>query len=1156
MKQGETTVTATYKEGSLDNNAAVFVISETNLPEGIYEVTSTNFEIPANITTLYNISAPEVKSVNVKTGAKDLVLTLSEKVKATAEGSISVEVRKDDTLIDVGTPVLSEDGLTITIPSKDGSIFADAKYDVKLSGISDMAGLSIADKNTASVTKKTAADKIEITSIGVAPAANQTIAYKLTDNYGIEYTDATALASGKITSAAATLTVSGLPIEVAITGDKTATFNATGLAKDTEIEVSITYTAGDVTKTATTKLKVGDAAASASIKNITISNAQGETDPENNGFILGKLTQFDLTANLLDQYGNASTDDNIVTWSISDNSVIAFNGINAAKTVVNAAPKTQTFDVKAQGTAIVTAYLANGAKTEYKVTITLAGLKSIAATNVTGAVNFEDKEVTTGFTFTDINDQLNTLKPLAKDVTFAFKSGDKLTANDIVLTTLANEDGTFKGLKVNAKKSGTYTITMTYADKTADFTVMSEADTAVVKLADIADFTTKTGAAEVKFDVKAINKHDEVLPVQAQNLLLTWFNSTGSKVDDISSAITVKYYDIDGNEITTPASSTTAVAKVGVTFKGTDPTTYTLKAEVKDTVAMDTAKVNCSVATLKSVQIAKGIVADDKFIVNDTAKQYVDVVLKDTDDAVMMDMSGLSVIIKDANDNLGKAFATLKYKHLAQDGTATYDVTKDGAVGIVLELTPNTTDLAAGTYSVWVENADKTIKSNVVNMVVREARALDKVTIANTDIVVTLGSTANVVITPVDQYGDVIAIPKNGEAFQITLDGTPTTVALGTVTEKKDGDKLVGYTLPLIGNAKGSEQITVKVKFSETITKTIDLNAAVKAAGDVVALKFGDDADNDGVLDTKLHDTVMGDTDTYNTVALNLTGLDADGNSIIVKASDFTWDTSELPAMITFDEANSTFSVKADTIDENHTATGKVTAYQAGKAVGNITITFTDAEPTLVSLDFAEADKVKDITEVDLDLNTITLLAKDNFGGEANPAIKASTITNWKSSDTSVATYVAGSIKVTDGAKVGDTAIFTGSYQGKIVTFTVKITDKGLAQGVAYKINNNANLIGKVSATAENTTITANILESTASVDSLVSMDAILSMGLTPTSIVVNGKTCSTADAIKEALDLNGKDYTQATLGDLQVNGNTIVINSNGATLTLVVPKV
>ncbi|WP_173702747.1 hypothetical protein [Clostridium tetanomorphum] len=280
LKQGETTVTATYKEGSLDNNAAVFVISETNLPEGIYEVTSTNFEIPANITTLYNISAPEVKSVNVKTGAKDLVLTLSEKVKATAEGSISVEVRKDDTLIDVGTPVLSEDGLTITIPSKDGSIFADAKYDVKLSGISDMAGLSIADKNTASVTKKTAADKIEITSIGVAPAANQTIAYKLTDNYGIEYTDATALASGKITSAAATLTVSGLPIEVAITGDKTATFNATGLAKDTEIEVSITYTAGDVTKTATTKLKVGDAAAAASIKNITISNAQGETDPE------------------------------------------------------------------------------------------------------------------------------------------------------------------------------------------------------------------------------------------------------------------------------------------------------------------------------------------------------------------------------------------------------------------------------------------------------------------------------------------------------------------------------------------------------------------------------------------------------------------------------------------------------------------------------------------------------------------------------------------------------------------------------------------------------------------------------------------------------------------------------------------------------------
>ncbi|NRS87098.1 hypothetical protein BD780_004323 [Clostridium tetanomorphum] len=98
-------------------------------------------------------------------------------------------------------------------------------------------------------------------------------------------------------------------------------------------------------------------------------------------------------------------------------------------------------------------------------------------------------------------------------------------------------------------------------------------------------------------------------------------------------------------------------------------------------------------------------------------------------------------------------------------------------------------------------------------------------------------------------------------------------------------------------------------------------------------------------------------------------------------------------------------------------------------------------------------------------------------------------------------------------------------------------------------------MIGKVSATAENTTITANILEST-SVDSLVSMDAILSMGLTPTSIVVNGKTCSTADAIKEALDLNGKDYTQATLGDLQVNGNTIVINSNGATLTLVVPKV
>ncbi|MCB2289507.1 bacterial Ig-like domain-containing protein [Clostridium sp. CS001] len=988
-------------------------------------------------------------TVEVATGAKALVISLKEKVNMSSQATLAVEVKQDDTLIDFGTPVLSEDGLKITVPVKDGKTpLTDAKYDVKISGLIDLAGKEIVEVSTATVTKKSVASDIGITTTGLAPTTGQAISYKLTDNYGQVYTDATTIAKGKITAASAKVQATGLPIAVTIAGDnKTATFDATGLKKDVVVVVSVTYTAGSVSLTSTKELTVGEVAIASVIKDITISAQKDANavavDTTKDGFILGKVANFDLTANLLDQYGNPNNTDNVVTWATSDKSVLAFN-LDATKTVLNNAAKVQTIKVVGQGTAVISAYLASGSKVDYLVTVTLAGVKSVAATNVSGAVNYEDKEVITGFTFTDLNDKNDTLKPLAKDVTFAFKSGDKLTAADMVITTVENTDGTFKGVKFNAKKSGAYTVTMSYAGKTADFTVTSATKTEFAKLQDIADFTAKAGAPESKLTVKASNKYDEELDVKLSDLELTWYAADGKLISstDASAFVTVKYYKADGVATTT---GTDIIKSIGVTYTGAVASSYTLKVGISGTIVADTAKVTTSVATLKTIQINKSVVASDKLVLGDDKSQYVDLTLKDNDGDALVNTTGINMFIKNTAGVDVNAFTSLVYKHVDKDGIATYNTELSGAVGVALKLDPSTSGLVDGTYSIFVDKGISTqegyIKSNTVTVVVNKTRVLDTATTATNLVTSTLGTDSKMLIVPKDQYGDIIKI----NTADVTLKDGATTVKIATsngVVEKVDKDgNLLGYEVTLTSIAKGTEILTLNVKFSDTVTKAINVTSTVKTSGDITSIKFGGDLDNNGILDAVLHDTVIGDTDTYNTITLNLSGYDTNGNVVTIKASDFTWDESALPNTIVFDEATGIFTVDTSKLlaDKSNDATGTVKAYQAGKLLGTISVKLTDAEPTIASIDFNKTDKVKEVIVGDtLNLAAITLEATTNFGDVSSLVIKASDIANWNTSDASIATVTGSVVTVSGNAKVGDSVVITGSYQGKLLTFTVK----------------------------------------------------------------------------------------------------------------------
>ncbi|WP_035351675.1 hypothetical protein [Fictibacillus gelatini] len=993
---------------------------------------------------VFETVAPEVKEVTVaKDGGKTLVVKFNEKVKETSDKSLKVEVKKDGGLLDVGLASINEDG-QVTIVSKDGNAFADGEYSVKVEGVSDLSGKALSEKNSASVKKLSVADKLEITNVGLAPAGNQQIAYKITDNYGVEYTDASKLASGKITAASAKVKSTGVPLDVKIADDKNATFSAANLAENTEVEVSVTYKAGDVTKTATKTLTVGKAAKASAIKELAISETKAKdgssVDVAKEGFVLGKVDSFKLTANLLDQYNGSfipsddeSTKDvnesKIVTWTTSNKDVVAFDGAEG-ETVINNDVNSKSFKVKGKGTAVVTAYLPNGAKAEYTVTVTLAGVKTIAAPVSTDVKDFVDQEITSGFAFTDDNGNTDTLKPLKDDVSFVVKTAPAgASASDLTITNLANDNGTFKGIKVNAKKPGQYTVTMSYGGKTADFIINASKDTNVVKLANVADFKLKKDAAEYKFDVTALNKYDEVLdgPKQA-DLELTWYDANGQKLSDTPSDITVKLYTADGKE----ATANDKVAKVGLVFNGSEAKKYTLVTSVKGTIASDSAVVNTVVPGVKSLSISKGITSADKLVVGDTDKQYVDITVKDEDGDVMLDSTAVIKITDTAGNSVKNDFVSYVYKHVAQDGKVSYNDTKAGAVGLALAFDPSKVS-KAGTYNVSLEKTvgSTTVKSNIVNVVARESRVLSNVTVSKTNVTTTLGTTASVVVTPVDQYGDVVNVGTDA----INLTAANGTVTKGEVTEVTKDGKLTGYKVELNGAKKGTENVTLEVGTGDA-KKTVTLSVNVKASGEVSTLKFNNDADNNGVLDVSLHDTVIGDTDTYNTVTLDLTGYDSNKNEVVVKASDFVWDQSGLPSFITFDTAQGTFSVDPSKIGETHTAQGTVKAYQNGQLVGSIKIDFTDAEPTIKSISFADRDKSQELAVgSSKDLSAITLVAKDNYDQDASPAVKASDIKNWASSDTSIATVEDGQVI----AKAEGTVTVTGSYKGHVVTFTVKV---------------------------------------------------------------------------------------------------------------------
>jgi S-layer homology domain len=915
-------IDATTISVTLSDETVHEVTLEEALVDGENEVTFEIEGVEYTATVAFDGTAPVVDNGEV-VDYQTLALNLSEAVTGTPVVTVN------------GTEVeaaLSEDGTQVVIAKEAG--YTAGTYNVVVSGLVDAFGNELAETSVSVVKEASYVADFDVITTGLTNAADQVVYFDLFDQYGQEVTDSY---TDLDTNFKVEGTMGSFPLDVSFDGAKPF------------VKIADTLTTSSVVNlTLSNEDKDGNVVGSTSVsyvveKDITPKATTINSISTSKTTLTAGNPDVELTADIRDQFNNPVEDLTglKLRWTTSDEKVVSLDGTKVTSKSSDGALGSNkiTVDAVAEGTATINAYLPDGTKVVEGLTITVTqgDLATIDATSADVTVennatlekanvlvNPTQEQIDAGASYVEFKNEIpNVIGVKAADVNVKVtdSEGTEVT-EEVSVEKVTDANGNLEGFKVTTDRTGQdanaiannpskdYVVELSVGEEKASFNLTSTIDTeaASVEVEELAANALTAGSTTVTQKVVFKNQYGEVIDVPFANVNVTASGGLTANVTDNKDGI--------ADTITYNASGASAGSKtVLVTVSGTD------------------ASLSYSVDVVKAAELTSSTfgTATDALIAAD-ASVFVPVSFADQYSnefevkASDIDGTTTKIVVEPKSSEQSADDLTVSLAKTVEDELVT------GATGsdVVTGFEVSAGAAAKGTYTVKLVDGEDVIGSFDIN--VNEARVLNNVTVDQSTAKLALGGQKEIVITPVDQYGKVVAIAPTVSASTAGI-----VSGIDSVSEVKDAKTgaLTGYKVTLTGETKGTTELTVST-VSGSITKTAKVNVSVDSVGSLVNSVSIDEADVKA-----LHHT-------GETVDLAATSTDSAGNVVAVNPADYVWTVESVT------KADGTAGDVADvTVDANGDVT--FTAAYAGKAV--IKVQSPNLKSDTVEINFSNAAK-------------------------------------------------------------------------------------------------------------------------------------------------------------------------------------------------------
>lgn len=1086
------------------------IIGEDGKPEYVPPVVNEDFEvtdIAANNETTVTVNFPsdsaiteaDLKDSEITLAGGDSTLTATYKADSLANGKASFALSGDSKLVDA---------TTYTVTGK------------LLKGSTDFVAKVVGAYG------KTFA---KVTSDVIAKPADTKVYFSAKDQYGKDFA-----LTGLNSDIEANVTLNGVPLlsneyGYTIENGLGVVTVKTDLSEGNKLAVTVKNTVGDQDYSETFAYDVikGEASVATTISNLQAKYAGTPANGHKLGEAATEVLADDtvkLTADVQDQYKNP-LDGEVVRWVVESGAASIKDPSGGEITKVSDSTAFN-FKAVAAGDVQISAYLANGKKVTYNVTIGAKKLENIDLVTFTGDVfNYEAKssaklDITAGAVLkaSDLKFHVTATPEGAKaeDLTLEAVQGTGEKANEVTVKATATKTGTYKFIPYVGESFETATVKGTESTFTSK--VREE-------VASISNFTfdakaLKAGAKNVKAEIVFKNKHGEVLNKAQADATVT------SSKPGTTDVVTIEQGTGDN------------VAKTYVNLADLKAGTSQVTVQAGDVLKSATVTVGTStLTTIDAGSNVTGVVAGDSA----TAE------LAKYNGLKFLDQDGINLGEQDATVTVRKAGETADLSaedasKIVKVGTITYDT--DGKVSNFDATADNKyngfkihpeSGVAEGTYTVTVSKevtvgeTTKTV-SDSFTVEVGSERALKAITAEPKTATVGLGATTKIVVTSVDQYKKFFALSNVtpvGDDIISYVDGSWKPV-------QTDG-KTTGYEFEVKGIDNGEGTITIasgtKVQagyVEETVKVTVAPTATIV---NTVAL-IGEHVNEDGTAKNVLKSN---DTTGFD---LNAVGKDASGKTININQSEVIWSTSDK----TVADVDVNGKVTTETVTEDKQVT--ITADVFGKKQ-SITFTVSAATEKLKAgtLKVANAESVDGDTttegiQIVLDEKaengtiTVTFTGSDQYGDVIAPKVTANSF------NASVATATANNANVViTAAKEGETQVRVTVGADEVI-LPVKVTKEAVEQAQA------ATALATAKATAKSELNSYVVAEDYTT--NAADLTAAIEAG--KTAIDAAGTTDAVATALSEAKTAIDAIESDAKIKATTVSGVSVIDGTDGFT--------
>lgn len=979
----------------VDENDKVVEKIDTKVP-GMYTVTYTAVDAAGNQTELV-LTVVVAEDVKINTEAVVVVNESAVQVKGLPTTVKEADLATKKITLTAGTTTLTATyvGGSLTTDGKATFVLDDSKKltdAIEYTVTSDWANFTT-NKFVAKIAATYIKDVVVLTS---KMPANTAVSNKNIVNFTAknQYGEDLALA-GKIGDLHVTGTLNGVPF---LTGELVETDLANGkveinkdLVEGNVVSLTFTNKIGDntvVVGTVTyTVIKAEDAVAT------TISNMVAKYSNTQNNHTSGNVAtevlpddQITLNVDVKDQFNNPLSAP-AVRWvvEIGDTLIKQADGTTAIP-VVSDANGTFVFTAKNAGKVRISAYIANGEKVTYEVTIGAKALTSLTVGSQDNAIYNQDQEIVgviapnEGAAVTpaqikfDVKATKTNVDVTPADVTVSARLRGEVDAD----ATDANKNEIV--IVAKSTKEGRYTITPYVGEslekataKASAFDVTTTIDQTVASIDAISFNGTelKVGKDVVK-DIVFRNKHNEVVIVEDATVVVT--PSQGMQTADVA-----KTQDGKKNTLTLNASAAGSYQVTVENNKVFRSYTLTFAAPV--------------FTSINAGADLTGVVAGDP----DGKAKYQKVSFLDQDgEAMNVAKSGLAVSVTGPNGqalaagDVSKLVKLAKTYSVSDAGVITYEEATLDTDNVVAYKVLADASLAQGTYTVKIAKAGNANIADTFTVTVGAARVAKTVDVTPVATKVALNGQVTVKIVPKDQYGEFMAV---GTGALEVVPGANFTASSVTAVNKDGGavdqtHPVAAYVVTLTGATKGTNDVVVNVKDGETVLATNKVSMTVDSVASLI---------NSVVVDTTgikaLYSTEAADPAD---ITLRAIAKDVNGAVVPVSNNDLTWTVKSVTGKVGDVDATvasvGTIGLHTGVFAPVQNFKGSVTfeVQTANLKTATITLNFDKADETPVTGTTAIVNPVEDMV-VDADANKAGIqVALDGVGtadAEANGAI-------------------------------------------------------------------------------------------------------------------------------------------------------------------------